>query len=98
MSETEKKIAALDELTVQADQLKSGIIAECQQVDETLNELLKTYEAAQGKNLDSTLNSFKSFLQSTNSTMSGMISDLRNVAGNATKIQLLFKQMSNDLA
>jgi len=97
-SENEKKLAVLDEMILQADQLKSGIVAELQQIDETVNQLLNQYKASQGQGLESTLNSFKSFLQSTNNTMSSMLNEIKNVAGNATKIQILLKQTNSDLA
>ena len=97
-SETEKKLAVLDDMILQADQLKSGIVAELQQIDETVNALLKQYQASQGQGLDSALNSFKSFLQSTNNTMASMLNDIRTVASNATKIQIMLKRAASDLS
>ena len=38
MSDTDKKIAVLDEMILQAEQLKGGIVAELQQIDEVIND------------------------------------------------------------
>jgi len=98
MSDTDKKIAVLDEMILQAEQLKGGIVAELQQIDEVINDCLKQYNASQGNNLESPLNSFKSFLQSTNNTMATMTNDVKTILANATKIQLMFNQVKSDLS
>ena len=97
-ADKKKMLEDLNEKIVQTEQLKSGIMAECSEIDRTLSDLLDTYTADSGDNLEKTLKSFQSFLNSTNNTLKSIQTEVRTVAGNAQKISLQLNQISQKLS
>ncbi|MHA1395519.1 MAG: hypothetical protein ACTSRZ_18615 [Promethearchaeota archaeon] len=89
----EEKMKLLDEDVLQTEQLKDLIISELSRMTEGLHEKVKNLGVLDPKKFQSSLESLKSFLESSTNIMTNLDDQIKEIIRNITKTKTMLDQI-----
>ncbi len=88
-----EKMKILDDIFLQTEQLKDLIISETRKLNSVMEESVKTVASSDPKVLNNTINSLKSFLQSSSSMMSSLNQQVKEITSDVSKLKVMMDQV-----
>ena len=89
----QEKIAALDNMFMELETLKTQAGTEAKALNDIIKQLIEVYKSNSSEGLTEVFGSVKSFLDSGNNTMMSINNDLRVINSDLARIQQIFGQM-----